>query len=131
MRSFEECRALVVDDQRMMTTLLSTILSRIGFLEVQVAHDGEAALALLGRERFDLVLSDIRMEGMDGLRLLSAIRQEPALAGLPVVLTTIGTDPAVILNARRLGASDILLKPFSPETLRARLERLPALPRAA
>lgn len=125
MDGLHDKRALVVDDQRTVTTLLSAMLQRLGFLEVDVAHDGKEALAKLGAEHFDLVISDIVMEPMCGLALTRTIRDTAALKDLPIILATAGSDPTHFVAAKRIGANECLIKPFTLAVLRERIARLP------
>lgn len=106
-------RVLVVDDEPMLVNLLHHLLRHAGF-EVVTAPDGGAALALVRRERFDLVLSDVMMPVMDGPMLLAALQLEPDPP--PVIfLTGYGdqSDPALCAA----GARQVLGKPIAPAIL--------------
>jgi DNA-binding NtrC family response regulator len=81
----ERRRILVVDDQESMRTLLEDMLEVIGY-ETTLADGGEQALALLSESRFDMVLSDLNMPGMDGTALLRTIKAK--YVGVPVVIIT-------------------------------------------
>jgi CheY-like chemotaxis protein len=80
-------RILVVDDSITTRTLEESILVGAGY-RVRTATDGEAAWEILRNERFDLVLTDVEMPGMDGFELTRRIKQEARLADLPVVIVT-------------------------------------------
>lgn len=107
-------RLLVVDDDIMLGRALSRQLARAGY-DVKVEHEGQAALEALRRGRFDLVVSDIGMPGLDGIELLRAVREFDR--DLPVVLIT--GAPAVDTAAKAVehGAFRYLTKPFSTEEL--------------
>jgi len=78
-------RILVVDDQESMRVLLQDMLSVMGY-EVSVAEGGEEALATMAGGRFDLVLTDLNMPGMDGSALLKAVKAD--YPGVPVIIIT-------------------------------------------
>ncbi|MEP6592763.1 MAG: sigma-54 dependent transcriptional regulator, partial [Acidobacteriota bacterium] len=114
-------RVLVVDDERSMRELLSIVLRRDGY-EVLVAEDGADALELLGKERVDILITDIRMPSMNGVELLrEAKRIDPDL--IAIVMTAFAsTDTAV--EALRLGAADYVNKsPNAASELRLRVGR--------
>ncbi|MGB6456331.1 MAG: response regulator transcription factor [Streptosporangiaceae bacterium] len=109
-------RVVVVDDEPMVCAHLRTILGSADDIEVaDEAHDGEAGVAAVLRNRPDLVLMDLRMPGMDGI---TAIERIGALGNPPVVvvLTTFDADQYV-LRALRAGAAGFLVKSTPPEDL--------------
>ena len=101
-------KILVVDDETEVARLLADVLRQAGHQAV-VAHDGPGALAMLDRERPDVVFLDVRMPGMSGIDVLRRIRQ--ADAALPVVLVTAHAGEAEVAEARSLGVSEIVWKP--------------------
>jgi two-component system, chemotaxis family, chemotaxis protein CheY len=119
-------RILVADDQHMVTRLLTILLAKLGFEDVVIVHDGEAALERLRSERFDAVLADIKMEPMSGFHLVSAMRKDERLAKMPVVLMTGANDPSLPVAAKRVRADGFLMKPFTPLALRQQFERVMA-----
>jgi len=100
---------LVVDDETSMREFLAILLKDAGY-EVSCADCGKAALDALGRHSFDLVLSDIRMDDMDGLTLLSRIKE--INPDLPLVLVTAYASPEDAVLAMKNGAFDYITKPF-------------------
>ncbi len=96
---------------------------------VRLTRDGMAALRAAQEEPPDLILSDLMMPEMDGVALLEAVRREPALANVPVMLLTARADDDLRLRLLRQGAQDYLLKPFGGEELRARVSNLIATKR--
>ncbi len=94
-------RILVVDDSLTSRTLERNILGGAGY-EVELAVDGEAAWALLGKQRFDLVVSDVQMPLSDGIELTRRIRRTDRLQSLPVILVT-SLDRPEDIAARGLG----------------------------
>ncbi len=114
-------RILVVEDDHALREALSMTLELAGH-EVIGAADGHAALAALGEQHFDLVVSDIQMRPMDGHALLTHVKARRA--SLPVLLmTAYGTIPSAV-QAMRDGASDYLVKPFDAEVLAAKVSEL-------
>ncbi len=114
-------RILVVEDDNALREALSMTLELAGH-EVFGAADGHAALAALGEQQFDLVVSDIQMRPMDGHTLLTHVKARHA--SLPVLLmTAYGTIPSAV-QAMRDGASDYLVKPFDAEVLAAKVSEL-------
>jgi putative nucleotidyltransferase with HDIG domain len=116
-----EERILVVDDENSIREVVCSILTTAGF-HCRPVNSGEEALALLhSDEGYSMVLSDLIMEGMDGLSLLARMRlQHP---DIPVVMVTAVHDISVALAAIRNGAYDYLLKPFEREQLLAIVRR--------
>ena len=118
---------LVVDDQPIVTGLLKRMLGALGLTEVESASDGFEALALLRERRFALVIADIGMTPMTGLQLLRAMRADPTLKDVPVLIMTARRDEAPHEEARRARVNGYLTKPFTAETLREAIDRILAL----
>jgi CheY-like chemotaxis protein len=120
-------RCLVVDDFETNRQVVAIHLSRLPFVLDSVA-DGEAALANLARQRYDLVLLDLFMPGMSGIELVRQIRGDPALRGLPVIGLTASSDEADTREALAAGMNAIMVKPIRRADLLARIrEFLPGL----
>ncbi|MCB2188682.1 MAG: response regulator [Deltaproteobacteria bacterium] len=116
-------RILIVDDSPTVVNLLSMMLKRQGF-EVATAGDGRDALAFLSKQPADLIITDVNMPNMDGLTLISHIRQQESLKDLPIiVLSTEGAKHDQSEGARR-GADVYLVKPVSPEQLVGQVRQL-------
>jgi two-component system response regulator FlrC len=119
---------LVVEDDDALRDALLVTLEAAGHNPVG-APGGLEALALLGREPFSLVVSDLRMAPMDGLQLLSEIRQRQPM--LPVLLMTAFGDVDKAVAAMRGGACDFMLKPFEPKALLEQIARYATPPQAS
>lgn len=115
-----QAHVLVVDDNEDNRDMLARRLTRQGHL-VSVASDGQQALQLMHEQRFDLVLLDIMMPGMNGYQVLEAMRTEPALQHLPVVVVSAVDDVDSVVRCIELGAEDYLFKPINAVLLRARV----------
>ena len=92
--------------------------------DVHLAADGREGLALIERERPNLVFTDVSMPELDGFQLLAALKAHPQLAEIPVIFVTASAQRVEIEEGRRHGAADYLTKPFSPVDLRAKIEQL-------
>ncbi len=114
-------RVLIVDDDALSREFLVEAIEANG-LETRAAADGSAGIALIEREEFDLVITDLRLPGADGLAVLRASR-ERAPARPVVVLTAFGAVETAV-EAMRDGAADFLLKPLSPDQLDLVLRRV-------
>ena len=114
-------RIVLADDNADMRDYVQRLLTQSGY-EVEPAVDGRAALAAIRRQRPDLVLADVMMPGLDGFGLLRALRDDPDLAGLPVVLLSARAGEEARIEGLEAGADDYLVKPFSARELVARIE---------
>jgi two-component system chemotaxis response regulator CheY len=112
-------RVLVVDDSKIMRTMVIRCLEMSQFQVARVleAGDGSEALGVLSRESVDLVLSDLHMPTMDGAEMVARMREQPATSSIPVVMVSSQRDEAVESKLRALGVCAYLHKPFQPETL--------------
>ncbi|WP_298272515.1 response regulator [Geobacter sp.] len=105
-------RILIVDDSPTMRQLIAFALKWLPNVEILEANDGVEALKKLSGERFDLIFTDINMPVMDGLKLVSLVRSDPALSAIPIAI--ISTEGAVEDRERALalGANDYITKPI-------------------
>ncbi len=119
--SGHQAAILVVDDDDPMRMVLVLTLRALGYVNLAEAADGEAALALLREREFDLLVSDIQMPGMDGFALLEAIKSDPFLRHLPVIVASGMNELESVARCIELGAEDFLPKPVNSKILRARI----------
>ena len=112
---------LVVDDLVENRDLLARRLKQYGH-RCREAEDGMTALSMLRAERFDIVLLDLMMPGIDGYEVLTRIKQDPNLANIPVIMISAMDEIDTTARCIELGAADYLTKPFNPILLRARIE---------
>ena len=117
-------RFLVVDDFATMRRIVQNLLKELGFTEIEEAEDGVAALKVLQSGRFDFVVSDWNMPNMTGIELLKAIRGDPALKHLPVLMVTAEAKKENILEAAQAGASGYVVKPFTAAVLDEKLSKI-------
>ncbi|HUO34084.1 MAG TPA: HD domain-containing phosphohydrolase [Candidatus Acidoferrum sp.] len=113
-------RILVVDDEEAIREVVSTLLTAQGY-ECTTASNGRLGLDAFRKGSFDLVLSDIVMPEMDGLKLLGELRLEDP--DVPVIMVTAMHDIAIALEAIRAGAYDYILKPFEKDQLHLSVRR--------
>jgi adenylate cyclase len=111
---------LIADDNRVNRLLLTRSVELLGY-RASVAENGRVAMAQLRAHRFDLVLLDIEMPEMDGFEVLEAIKLDPALRNLPVIVTSSVEGIESIVRCVELGAEDYLPKPVNQVLLKARL----------
>ncbi len=104
-------RILVVDDVKLFRDLVHVVLGGTGY-QILSAESGQEAIEIARRERPDLVLLDLYMPEMDGEATCRAIRREPALADVPVIMVTSGADPGEVVRCVEAGCDDYVLKPI-------------------
>ena len=112
---------LIVDDEQVMVRLAKQVLGKVGFEHIDHASDGEMALSLLRKHKHKLVIADLRMQPMGGLQILRTIRQEDELKHTRFLLMTASLAPEPVVAAKYAGADSYLLKPFTPQQLRAKV----------
>jgi two-component system, chemotaxis family, chemotaxis protein CheY len=117
---------LIVDDCPAVRVVIRRILGISGFemSECYLAGDGNEALAVLGRHRVDLVISDVNMPRLDGEGLLQRLVSDEKLCKVPVVMVTSDATESRAARLLGMGAKGYIVKPFQPEALRAELERV-------
>lgn len=117
-------RILVVDDFSTMRRIIRALLGDLGYTDVHEAGDGRAALDLLKARTFDLMITDCNMPGMTGLDLLKAVRAEPATKAMPVLMVTAEGKRDQILESAELGVSGYIMKPFTVQALKDRIDSI-------
>ncbi len=119
-------KILVVDDFSTMRRIVRNLLVELGFSNtlIQEADDGESALALLRTSSFDMVVTDWNMPNMTGIDLLRAIRAEPALKAMPVLMVTAENNRDQIIAAAQAGVNGYIVKPFTAVTLQEKLSKI-------
>ena len=125
-------KALIVDDSKTIRMVLRKILRELGY-EVCEAVDGKDALHVIEAEKatVSLVLTDWNMPEMNGLDLVRNLRQDPQLASLKVIMVTTETEVDHIVSALEAGADEYVMKPFTKDILREKLEQVGILPVAS
>ena len=117
-------RILVVDDFATMRKIIKNILTQLGFKNIIEADDGTTALEVLKKEKVDLIISDWNMPKMNGLELLKAVRNDPNLKDIVFIMVTAEAQKDNVIEAIRQGVNQYIVKPFTPETLKEKLEKV-------
>jgi DNA-binding response OmpR family regulator len=116
-------RILVADDDVDIRELVEFKLSTLGH-DIVAVSDGAAAIDACQQQRPDLAVLDVMMPGMSGLDAVRAIRADPGLSGLPVILLTARAQENDLETGFDSGADDYITKPFSPRELATRVQAL-------
>ena len=112
-------RILIVEDSSTMLELLAAALEELEQpVEITSAASGFEALRALPRERFDLILTDINMPDINGLELVSFVKQSPRYREIPLVIVSTESSQRDLDRGLGLGADAYVAKPFNPEALR-------------
>jgi DNA-binding response OmpR family regulator len=117
-------KVLIIDDDRMVTSVAAASLSKLGGMEVRSASSGEEGLRLARAERFDCVLLDVEMPGMSGLETFAALRADAATAAVPVIFLTGRSTEAEIREIEALEPLGVLAKPFGVTALAGQVRAL-------
>lgn len=114
---------LIAEDSPELRKQLVPDFAGLGF-DVREARDGAEALRMMREAQTDLLLSDVSMPQLDGIALCRAVKEDPALRLIPVVLMTAADDPETSLRAIEAGADDVVAKPFNRREVVARMRVL-------
>ncbi|MFO7784300.1 MAG: response regulator [Desulfatiglandales bacterium] len=117
---------LIVDDSIPMRAVLKKTIQASGFNvgEIFEASDGGEALEVMRREWMDVVVSDYNMPEMNGLEMLAEMKKDEVLRSVPVVMVTTEGSRERIDLFMRMGVTDYVKKPFTPEEVRSKLDRI-------
>ena len=115
---------LVVDDFSTMRRIVKNLLSEIGFNNIVEADDGKTALPILEGGGIDFLVTDWNMPGMPGIDLLKAVRADPKLASLPVLMVTAEAKREQIMEAAQAGVNGYVVKPFTADTLKEKVDKV-------
>ena len=115
---------LVVDDQQTMRSLVRTGLQQLGFRTIYEAPDGEEGLRHMLSRPVHLVISDYNMPTLDGLGLLRAIRSHPPIQKTAFIMLTGRADKELVQRAVQFGVNNYLVKPFTVQTLKEKIEAI-------
>ena len=117
-------KILVVDDFSTMRRIIKNLLRDLGFTNTAEADDGLTALPMLQGGGFDLLVTDWNMPGMQGIDLLKAVRADPKLAHMPVMMVTAEQKKEQIIEAAQAGVNGYIVKPFTAATLKEKLDKI-------
>ncbi|MCV2354999.1 MULTISPECIES: chemotaxis response regulator CheY [Roseateles] len=119
-----DMKFLVVDDFSTMRRIVRGLLKEIGYNNCDEAEDGVEALSMLKLAKYDFVVSDINMPNMTGFELLKAIKEDPNLKHLPVLMVTAEARKEDIVLAAQSGAAGYIVKPFTKATLEEKVQKI-------
>lgn len=114
-------KLLIVEDEADIRELISFNLEMSGF-EILKARDGEEGLAMTRSESPDLIILDLMLPGIDGLKVCSHLKKDPETRNIPIIMLTARSEDDDIVNGLDMGADDYVTKPFSPRILIARVK---------
>ena len=117
-------RALVIEDSEHTAYLLAFMLERAGYEVVTIRNGRDAETLIKSGQEFDVVLLDLMLPHIDGFELLTQIREHPSWRAVPVLILSGKVLESDVVRAFELGASDYVTKPFRPQELLARVNRL-------
>jgi two-component system chemotaxis response regulator CheY len=117
-------KILVVDDFSTMRRIIKNLLRDLGFNNTVEADDGSTALPMLQAGGIDFLVTDWNMPGMQGIDLLKAVRSDPKLQKLPVLMVTAESKRDQIVEAAQAGVNGYIVKPFTAATLREKIEKI-------
>jgi two-component system, chemotaxis family, chemotaxis protein CheY len=117
-------RFLVVDDFSTMRRIIKNFLTDLGYTHVTEADDGKTALPVLKSGVVDFLITDWNMPGMPGLELLKEVRNDPATKKLPVLLVTAEAKREQIVEAAQAGVNGYVVKPFTAQTLKEKIDKI-------
>jgi two-component system, chemotaxis family, chemotaxis protein CheY len=120
----KEMKILIVDDFSTMRRIVKNLLRDLGFTNTSEADDGLTALPMLQGGKFDFLVTDWNMPGMQGIDLLKAVRADPELASLPVLMVTAESKKDQIVEAAQAGVNGYVVKPFTAQTLKEKIDKI-------
>ncbi len=105
---------LIADDSRAMRAMLTLTIESIGEYRIVEVSSGFEALRILPREQVDLILTDINMPDINGLELISYLRENPNYRDIPVIIISTEGSQKDVDKGKKLGANEYVVKPFDP-----------------
>jgi len=117
-------KILIVDDFSTMRRIIKNLMRDLGYANTHEADDGTTALPMLKSGAFDFLITDWNMPGMQGIDLLRAVRADPQLTNLPVLLVTAEARREQIVTAAEAGVNGYIVKPFTAQTLKEKIDKI-------
>ena len=127
----QNIQVLIVDDEKMIQRLVYDVLAQLGFRQITVASSGRQAIHLVATKPFDFVITDWRMQDLDGIDLVDFVRKSPEskCPHVPVILLTGNSEAHYVVRARDAGVNEYIIKPFAAEQLVKRIRAVIEKPR--
>lgn len=117
-------KILIVDDFSTMRRIIKNLMRDLGYANTHEADDGSTALPILKSGSFDFLITDWNMPKMQGIDLLKAVRADPLLASLPVLLVTAEARREQIVAAAEAGVNGYIVKPFTADMLKKKIDKI-------
>jgi two-component system chemotaxis response regulator CheY len=115
-------RVLIVDNSSTMRRIIANTLKKLGYDDVVEAGDGTEGLQRVAQDRPDLILTDWNMPTMDGREFVKALRAQGGAESIPVLMVTTHTERTDVVLGLKAGVNDYVVKPFTPDTLKEKIE---------
>jgi two-component system chemotaxis response regulator CheY len=120
----KDIKILVVDDFSTMRRIIKNLLRDLGFNNVVEADDGKTALPILQQGGVQFLVTDWNMPGMTGIDLVRAVRADPKLAGMPILMVTAEAKRDQIIAAAQAGVNGYVIKPFTAAVLKEKIDKI-------
>ncbi len=120
----KDIKILIVDDFSTMRRIIKNLLRELGFTNTVEADDGQTALPKLQAGGIDFLVTDWNMPGMTGLELLKAVRADPNLSSMPILMVTAEAKREQIVVVAEAGVNGYIIKPFTAATLKEKIEKI-------
>ncbi len=112
---------LIVDDYKTMLRIIHSLLTQLGFHNIDEASDGSMAIRMIKEKKYELIISDWNMKPMTGIELLKNVRANETIKNIPFLMITAESKIENIMAAKQAGVSNYIVKPFNAETLKTKL----------
>lgn len=112
---------LIVDDYSTMLRIIRNLLKQVGFTNVDEASDGGEAFQMMKLKQYGLVISDWNMEPVTGIQFLREVRKDAELRATPFIMVTAESKTENVVEARKAGVSNYIVKPFSSDVLKQKI----------
>ncbi len=120
----EDMTFLIVDDSATMRRIVVNSLKRIGVSTIIEAEDGKDALAKMYSESINFIITDWNMPEMNGLEFVLAVKEDDAFKAIPILMVTTRSVKDDIIDAMKAGVNSYVVKPFTPDVLKAKIEQV-------
>ena len=124
-------KILIVDDFSTMRRIVKNLLKQIGYTNIEKAEDGAQAYEKVKNGGYGFVVSDWNMPNMDGLELVKSVRSNPDIKNLPILMVTAEAEKDKVVAAIQAGVSNYIVKPFTGEVLKEKMDSILAKIKAA
>jgi len=117
----EHLKILAIDNSATMRRIVVSTLRRAGYTDVLEAADGTEAIAALEQRTVDFIIANLDMPDMDGLEFVARVRQTERQSNIPILMVTARSVKDQIKEAIRVGVSNYIVRPFTPDTLKEKI----------